>query len=175
MFLNIMISYHFDLASGIILINYNDFYKTDLGSDFIELPFDQKKNEKQNVTKQIQFIKKDLFKYPYFKNQISNLNDISFDLYRQMTGKIPVYNSKGCRIRYEQETVEHYDNLSVKLCDYIFYYFLNEKFSISIIDKMICMLKIKNSLDLLLLYCLVTAFFQFILYHQNKNQIVRYF
>lgn len=144
-------------------------YNKDLTSDFISLPFGKDELNTQNVTKEIQFIKRDLLNNQYFLKQMNCLKAIALMANENRIYEIDFMVLNAIRERMKKEKNQKFSKLFIEISDYVFQYFLNMNFSILTIDKMIHFLKTKQSLDLYVLPCLVTAFFNYILYKQKNN------
>lgn len=168
--------YNYFIQLRPILLNYlrnlYKLYNIDLKSNFLSLSFYGENEELKmtNVTKKIEYIKTDLFEYWYFQKAISNLTQIVFKMSQNNSYKVPVFALEETRRHFEKEKIENYTRLFTEISNNIFQYFLNMKFSIATLDKVIRSIKIENSLDLHRLPCLVAAFFKLILYEKNKNQ-----
>lgn len=144
-------------------------YKKDLRFDCISKPFRQEKLKTENISKEIQIIKTDLLKSPFFRQRIAQMTQIVFQNYQEDSYKLPFFVLEENRRLHKKIKMKNYTTLFVELSDYVFHYFLNTHFSISTLDKMIRSLKIENSCNLHDLPCLVAAYFQLILHEQSSH------
>lgn len=146
-------------------------YNIDLRSDSILLSFypinEELKSEKD--IKEMQYIKTELLENPYFLKRTFDLSQITLRQFAYCQYKVDVFVLEENRKRFEREKVQNYNALFEEISNNLFQYFLNMKFSVASLDKIILLLKIKNSFDLHQLPCLVSAFFHFILYRQSKQ------
>lgn len=141
-------------------------YRKNLKSEFISLPFCQ---EAPNVEKEIQSIKTDLFESRFFRKQISQMNQIVFQHYQEDPFEVPFFVLEENRRLHKIIQIHKYTKVFEKVSSYVFRYFLKTSFSITTLDAMIRSLKLENSLHLFALPCLVSAFFQFVLYRQSSQ------
>lgn len=161
-------NYFIDVRSIFLnhLQNLYILYRKNLKSESISLPFHQ---ETPNVSKEIQSIKTDLLECRFFRRHISQMTRIVFQHYQEDPYKVPFFILEENRRLYRKIQIQNYTRLFEKVSDYVFHYFLNAPFSITTLDAMIRTLKLENSLHLFDLPCLVSAFFQFVLYRQNSQ------
>lgn len=166
-------SYNYFIELRPILLNHLKklyaLYNIDLRSRFIPLAIYSTTEDmkKEKIAKEIEYIKTDLLEYPYFLKGASDLSLITFELFQKHPYKLSVFLLEEDRKRFAKEKIKKYSDLFAEISDYAFQYFLNMKFSITTLDKVILSLKIENSLDLHKLPCLFSAFIQYILYQEN--------
>lgn len=153
-----------------IFLNYlkklYNLYKKDLRFDFISQSF---RPEPENVSKEIEIIKADLLKAPFFRKRISQMTQIAFQTYGENSYKVPSFVLEESRRLHEKIKIKNYSTLFIETSDYVFRYFLHAHFSIQTLDKMIRSLKIENSCNLHHLPCLVAAYFHLILHQQSSR------